>query len=75
MPTFAFTIDGIVPRIVAERLGEDGIQAWDGHYYAVAVTERLGLQDHGGTVRVGPAHYNTIDEVTRFFEVFKQIVI
>jgi hypothetical protein len=31
---------------------------WDGNYYALAVTERLGLEESGGMVRVGPVHYN-----------------
>jgi len=51
------------PRNVAERLGAQGIYVWDGNYYAINVTERLGLEDRGGLVRVGATHYNTMDEV------------
>lgn len=62
-PTFAVSLDGISPEVVATRLGEQGIFVWHGHYYAVAVMERLGLLSQGGLVRIGFVHYNTVDEV------------
>ncbi len=62
-PTFAVSLDGISPEVVATRLGEQGIFVWHGHYYAVAVMERLGLLAQGGLVRIGFVHYNTADEV------------
>jgi selenocysteine lyase/cysteine desulfurase len=52
-PTVAFTLEGYSPRQVAERLGGEGIFVWDGNYYALAVTERLGVEESGGMVRVG----------------------
>jgi cysteine desulfurase family protein (TIGR01976 family) len=64
VPTFAFTIDGITPRQIAERLGARDIAVWDGDYYAVEVMARLGLQTEGA-VRAGFVHYNTADEVDR----------
>jgi selenocysteine lyase/cysteine desulfurase len=68
-PTVAFTLDGYTPRQVAERLGEAGIFVWDGNYYALAVTERLGVEESGGMVRVGIAHYDTLGEVERLLAV------
>jgi cysteine desulfurase family protein (TIGR01976 family) len=62
-PTFAVSLDGISPEVVATRLGEQGIFVWHGHYYAVAVMERLGLLAQGGLVRIGFVHYNTAAEV------------
>jgi selenocysteine lyase/cysteine desulfurase len=53
---------------VAEYLGERGIFVWDGNYYALAVTERLGFENKGGMVRVGLVHYNTEEEVDRLLE-------
>jgi selenocysteine lyase/cysteine desulfurase len=50
---------------VAEQLAEQGIYVWDGNYYALNVTERLGLEDSGGMVRVGATHYNTVEEVEK----------
>jgi selenocysteine lyase/cysteine desulfurase len=38
---------------------------WDGNYFAINVTEQLGLEDKGGMVRVGAVHYNTLQEVER----------
>ena len=75
VPTFALTIDGSEPRSVAERLADFKIHARDGHYYALAVTEHLSVEEHGGMMRVGPVHYNTFDEVSRFYEALKQIVV
>jgi cysteine desulfurase family protein (TIGR01976 family) len=65
VPTVAFRMEGVSPRHVAEHLGERGIFVWDGNYYALAVTERLGLEGQGGMVRVGPVHYNTEEEIDR----------
>lgn len=62
--TFALEVEGIHPRTVAERLGERGLNVWDGDYYAVGVMERLGKAPDG-LVRVGFVHYNTTDEVDR----------
>jgi selenocysteine lyase/cysteine desulfurase len=64
-PTVAFTLEVCTPRQVAERLGQEGVFVWDGNYYALAVTERLGVEESGGMVRVGIAHYNTAAEVDR----------
>jgi cysteine desulfurase family protein (TIGR01976 family) len=61
--TFAFNVEGQLPRAVAERLGERNIAVWQGNYYAVEVMKRLGLDE--GAVRAGIVHYNTADEVDR----------
>jgi selenocysteine lyase/cysteine desulfurase len=71
--TFSFRLKDIHPRVVAEKLAKERIYVWDGNYYAINVTERLGLEDKGGMVRVGAAHYNTIEEVERLGELLKKI--
>jgi selenocysteine lyase/cysteine desulfurase len=53
------------PRQIAEYLGQRGIFVWDGNYYALAIMEKLGLQQSGGMVRVGLVHYNTLAEIDR----------
>ena len=58
---------------MAEELDEAKIFVWDGNYYALEVTERLGLEDSGGMVRVGPVHYNTLEEIEKFGEVMGRI--
>jgi cysteine desulfurase family protein (TIGR01976 family) len=66
VPTVSFTLEGKRPLEIAKALGEEGFYVWDGNYYALAVTERLGVETRGGMVRVGAVHYNTLDEVARF---------
>lgn len=73
VPTFAFTQKGQHPRQVAKELDKANIYAWDGNYYALAVTERLDLEASGGMIRVGAVHYNTLAEITRFREVLGKI--
>ncbi len=73
VPTVSFTLEDKHPRELAEALGKEGFYVWDGNYYALAVTERLGLEASGGMVRVGGVHYNTLDEVSRFGEALKKI--
>jgi selenocysteine lyase/cysteine desulfurase len=63
------------PRRVAEQLDKANIYVWDGNYYALAVTERLGLEESGGMVRVGPVHYNTVEEIHRFGEALRRIAL
>jgi cysteine desulfurase family protein (TIGR01976 family) len=71
--TFSFRLKDLHPRLVAEQLAQEGIYVWDGNYYAINVTERLGLEDSGGMVRVGAAHYNTLEEVTRLKDALMKI--
>jgi selenocysteine lyase/cysteine desulfurase len=73
VPTFAFNIKGLTPGKVAEELGRRDIFVWDGNYYALSITESLGIEESGGMVRVGPVHYNTVEEIERFGEVLGEI--
>jgi cysteine desulfurase family protein (TIGR01976 family) len=74
VPTFSFRLGEQHPLAVAKALAAENIYVWEGNYYALEVTTRLGLEDRGGMVRVGAAHYNTVDEVKRLGDVLKQIV-
>ncbi|OLE11015.1 MAG: cysteine desulfurase-like protein [Acidobacteria bacterium 13_1_20CM_4_56_7] len=67
-PTFAVRIDGHTPLELATTLGEQGIFTWDGNYYALNLTERLGVEQSGGFLRIGFVHYNTEQEVDRVLE-------
>jgi selenocysteine lyase/cysteine desulfurase len=69
VPTLSFTLEGISPQEIARRLNDANIFAWAGNFYALAVTERLGLEGHGGLLRVGLVHYNTAEEVDYFLGV------
>jgi cysteine desulfurase family protein (TIGR01976 family) len=68
VPTVSFTKDGLHPDAIAESLGEQEIYVWSGNNYALSLTERLGLERSGGMVRVGPVHYNTVEEIDRLLE-------
>jgi cysteine desulfurase family protein (TIGR01976 family) len=72
-PTFAVSLAGYSARQVAAHLGRQGIFVWDGHYYAVAVMERLGVLEGGGLVRIGLVHYNTREEVDRTAAALRQL--
>ncbi len=68
VPTIVFNVAGRTPAEVSSALARDDIFVWDGNYYALELMERLGLEGHGGAVRVGAAHYNTPAEIDRFLE-------
>ena len=71
--TFSFRLKDMPPRVVAEKLAREGIYVWDGNYYAINVSERLGVEDSGGMVRVGAVHYNTLEEVARLGNALMKI--
>ena len=73
VPTIACNIEGHTPRELAEHLASQGIFAWDGNYYALGIMERLGLEAKGGALRLGMAHYNTLDEIDRVLECLEQV--
>jgi cysteine desulfurase family protein (TIGR01976 family) len=68
VPTYSFTMEGHHPKRICQALDAAGIYAWDGNYYAPEVTRRLGLEETGGMVRVGAAHYNTPAEIQRLVD-------
>jgi selenocysteine lyase/cysteine desulfurase len=65
VPTVSITADGLVPAELAQFLDSHGVYVWNGHSYALPVVEFLGIADAGGVVRIGPTHYNTLDEIDR----------
>jgi cysteine desulfurase family protein (TIGR01976 family) len=72
-PTFAIRLPNLSPPEVARRLGEQGIFVWDGNFYALEVTTRLGLEASGGVLRIGLAHYNTVEEIDRLIAALKSL--
>ena len=73
-PTVAVRIAGHTPLQLATKLGERGFFTWDGNYYALNLTERLGVEMDGGFLRIGLAHYNTAEEVERLLAALREIV-
>src|SRR4051812_48646006 len=74
-PTVSITIDGVHAAEAARRLGEKGIQVWDGHFYALRPVEALGLAERGGLIRTGIVMYNTRQEVDRLLEAVAEIAV
>ncbi len=60
------------PTEIAAFLGERGIFTWDGNFYALNLSERLGVQKKGGVLRIGIVHYNTADEVNRLLAALRE---
>ena len=72
-PTVSIRIAGHSPRELAEFRVQRGIFTWAGNYYALSLTERLGVEDSGGMLRIGLAHYNTSEEVDKLLAALHEI--
>jgi cysteine desulfurase family protein (TIGR01976 family) len=71
--TVTFSVDGVHPRQVAEKLAEKGIFVWDGNFFATKLIRVLGFEESGGLVRIGLAPYNTLAEIDRTLEILRQL--
>jgi cysteine desulfurase family protein (TIGR01976 family) len=71
--TVSLRLASHTPTDVAKFLGERGIYTWDGNYYALNLTERLGVEANGGLLRIGLVHYNTSEEVDRLLAGLREI--
>jgi selenocysteine lyase/cysteine desulfurase len=67
IPTVSITHRNKKAVQLADDLAQQGIFVWHGNYYALELTETLGLEPDG-MVRIGLVHYNTPDEVDRLFD-------
>jgi cysteine desulfurase family protein (TIGR01976 family) len=67
VPTVSITHRNKKAVQLADDLAQQGIFVWHGNYYALELTETLGLEPDG-MVRIGLVHYNTPDEIDRLFD-------
>ena len=74
-PTVAIRLAGHTPHELADFLGTRGIFTWDGNYYALNLTERLGVESSGGMLRIGLVHYNTAEEVERLLGALRELTL
>lgn len=65
LATVSIRKEGLTPEALALKLAEENIFVWNGNFYAVSISERLGVEESGGLVRIGLVHYNTLEEVDR----------
>src|SRR6267378_5665647 len=70
--TLSLRIGNHHPTAIASFLGERGIFTWDGNYYALNLSERLGVESQGGMLRIGLVHYNTAEEVDRLLAALRE---
>ncbi|HTU35276.1 MAG TPA: aminotransferase class V-fold PLP-dependent enzyme [Candidatus Acidoferrum sp.] len=74
VPTVAVRFAKHTPLEAATFLGERGIFTWDGNYYALNLTERLGVEKDGGFLRIGIVHYNSREEIERLLSALHELV-
>jgi len=72
--TVSFRLAKGTPTDAAAFLGERGIFTWDGNFYALNLTERLGVEKSGGVLRIGLVHYNLMEEVERLLGELAEFV-
>lgn len=72
VPTFSITHQRIAATELAATLAHQGFFVWHGNYYALNLSEKLGMEP-GGMVRIGAVHYNTPDEISRLLLVLGEI--
>lgn len=72
VPTFLLNFQNIASGTLSAQLAELGFGVWSGgNYYALGLHERIAW---GEALRVGLAHYNTLEEVDRFNEALAGLV-
>jgi cysteine desulfurase family protein (TIGR01976 family) len=72
VPTFLINFAGIPSARLSQELAERGFGVWShGSYYALGLHERIGW---GEALRIGIAHYNTLDEMDRFNQTLGELV-
>ena len=71
VPTVSFTVKNQDPEEVAIKLAAENIFVWHGHNYALEAVRLMGIEESGGVVRIGPVHYNTLEEIDRTLDVLK----
>src|SRR5712692_6447434 len=70
--TISIRIGDHNPTEIGKFLGERGIFTWDGNYYALNLSERLGVEQQGGFLRIGLVHYNTAEEADRLVAALRE---
>ncbi|MEX1018716.1 MAG: cysteine desulfurase-like protein [Litorilinea sp.] len=71
--TISIRKEGTDPAQLAQALAAENIFAWHGNFYAVTLSEALGVEPSGGLVRLGMVHYNTLEEVDRCLRVIEGV--
>lgn len=70
-PTVSFRLGATHPAATSAMLGDQGICAFAGDYYAWEYFNAMGLRETGGAVRAGVYHYTTADDVDVLLETLR----
>jgi cysteine desulfurase family protein (TIGR01976 family) len=73
VPTVSFTHARLAPSEIARRLAARGVFVWSGHNFALEVVRALGIDEREGVVRIGFAHYNTLEDADAALEALAGI--
>jgi len=72
-PTVAIRLAGKKPYASAKALGDRGIFAWHGNFYALGLAEKLNVEAGGGFLRIGLLAYNTREEIEWLLRALQEI--
>lgn len=73
VPTISMRHSRVKPTEIAKFLSNEGIYVWHGHNYAYEPTRFLNIPEEEGVVRIGLAHYNTVEEVNRVIRAIDEV--
>jgi cysteine desulfurase family protein (TIGR01976 family) len=73
VPTVSFRHARIAPDVIARALAKENVFVWSGHNYALEIVRQLGIPEDEGVVRIGAAHYNTLEEIDRTLEIIARL--
>jgi selenocysteine lyase/cysteine desulfurase len=71
-PTLMFNVAGRTATDVARALAAERIAVWHGNYYALELSEHLGLEPEGA-VRAGAVAYTGEEDVRRLLDVVERL--
>jgi cysteine desulfurase family protein (TIGR01976 family) len=74
MPTVSFVVVGKSSEAIVRHMDKFNIGIRFGDFYAKRLIETLGLQSHGGVVRISIAHYNTAGEIDRLIQQLDEVL-
>jgi cysteine desulfurase family protein (TIGR01976 family) len=71
VPTVSFTHARMASAEIARALARENVFVWSGHNFALEVVRSLGIPEDDGVVRIGAAHYNTLEEIDAALDALK----
>lgn len=74
MPTISFVMANQSSETIVRHMDKFNIGIRFGDFYAKRLIETLGLQSHGGVVRISIAHYNTMGEIDRLIQHLDEVL-